>query len=664
MPKVQSSTSYTDGPTYINAEQSNAMQFIPRRAVINLTKNALHSTMKSSLPSITSAAQQHALDKRFYSISEGPQKQNLLRYPAFPLKDTLEKFLKTVEPLLNACELNETREAVKKFETGEGAELQALLEKAAKCEENWLAKRWLKAAYLQYRDPVTVYVSPAMTFPPQSFNDDEAYLNYAAKVVYSLARYKQIIDAGEIPIVKMGQYELDNSQFSKVYGTCRIPQKGEDQLVYNPKSLHVVVLYKNHFYKVPIFNNNGVALHPDVLLTLFKKIIATETKKGIEFGVLTTDTRDNWAQAYEELIKIDDNKEYVKTIQSALFTVSLDECVDVEKDQFFNELSAQLIHGGGAHVNSANRWMDKTIQLVLNRNGMSGFCYEHSPAEGQPIANITDYVTKNLFNDKHYENSARDNYPCAAKLKLKSNNTLNRYIEQAKKNIKELSENLHVNILHFQDYGKGFLKKQKLSPDSYIQIALQYAYYKLHKVPAAQYESAHLRIYIYGRTETIRSCSNESVAFAKAMLDECADSKKRVELLRAAINSHRNYTTNALQGKGVDRHLLGLKLMALENKKPIPEFYKSPGYVKSLIFRVSTSQVATPNLGFMAYGPATDDGYACCYNPRENDMILACTCWRNNHTTDVDRFACVLREVLLEMQQLLIDAGEGATSKL
>lgn len=28
---------------------------------------------------------------------------------------------------------------------------------------------------------------------------------------------------------------------------------------------------------------------------------------------------------------------------------------------------------------------------------MSGFCYEHSPAEGQPIANITDYVSKNLY---------------------------------------------------------------------------------------------------------------------------------------------------------------------------------------------------------------------------------------------------------------------------
>ncbi|XP_039951311.1 carnitine O-acetyltransferase isoform X1 [Bactrocera tryoni] len=664
MHKGQSVNSYTDFGQDTNVDQSSAMQFVARRAVFNLTKNALQTSLKAGLPSVSVAAQQDVLDKRFYSVSEGPQKQNLLRYPAFPLKDTLDKFMKTVEPLLSACELIETKEAVKKFETGEGAELQALLEKAAKCEQNWLARRWLQTAYLQYRDPVTVYVSPGMSFPQQRFENEEAYLNYAVKVIYSLARYKQIIDAGEVPIVKMGKYELDNSQFSKVYGTCRIPQKGEDTLEYNPKSTHVVVIYKNHFYSLPIYNYKGAILHPDVLLAQIKKIIATEKKKGIEFGILTTDNRDNWAQAYEELIKIDRNKEHVKTIQSALFTVSLDECVEVKDDQFFNELSAQLIHGGGSHVNSANRWMDKTIQLILNRNGMSGFCYEHSPAEGQPIANITDYVSKNLFNDKHYDGSARDNYPCAAKLPLKSNNTLNRYIEKARKNVNELAENLHVNVLHFQDYGKGFLKQQKLSPDSYIQIALQYAYYKLHKVPAAQYESAHLRIYINGRTETIRSCSNESVAFAKAMLDECADNKKRVELLRAAINGHRAYTTNALQGKGVDRHLLGLKLMAIENKKPIPEFFKSPGYVKSLIFRVSTSQVATPNLAFMSYGPAADDGYACCYNPRENDMILACTCWRNNHVTDVDTFTCVLREVLLEMQSILTVAGSAPAAKL
>ncbi|XP_067620798.1 carnitine O-acetyltransferase isoform X2 [Eurosta solidaginis] len=640
------------------------MQLALRRATMNLTKNALQTSWKLRPTTATVAAQNHVSNQRFYSISKGPQKQNLLRYPAFPLKDTLNTFLKTVEPLLNESELKATKEAAKKFETGEGDQLQALLEQVAKCEENWLAGRWLRTAYLQYRDPVTVYVSPAMTFPPQRFDSDNSYLNYAGKVVYGLARYKQIIDAGEIPIAKMGKFELDNSQFSRVYGTCRIPLKGEDSIEYNPKSKHVVVLYNNHFYKLNIYNNDDVPLHPEVLAEEFKNIMKTESVKGVEFGILTTDNRDNWAEAYDLLMQIDGNKELVKTIQSALFTVSLDEFYDVKDNEFFNEMASQLIHGGGTCLNSANRWMDKTIQLIFNRNGISGFCYEHSPAEGQPIANITDYVSNNLSNAKHYEMGARDNYPCPEKLKLKTTNALDRYIEKSKRNLDKLADNLHVNILHFKDYGKGFLKQQKLSPDSYIQIALQYAYYKLHLMPAAQYESAHLRIYINGRTETIRSCSNESIAFAKAMLDECCDANKRVELLRTAINGHRAYTQMALQGKGVDRHLLGLKLMAIENNKPIPEFYKSPGYVKSLIFRVSTSQVATPNLGFMAYGPAVDDGYACCYNPRENDMILACSCWRDNQTTNVDTFASMLREVLLEMRTLLISAGKDAKAKL
>jgi len=46
--------------------------------------------------------------------------------------------------------------------------------------------------------------------------------------------------------------------------------------------------------------------------------------------------------------------------------------------------------------------MDKTIQLVVNPNGNVGFTYEHSPAEGQPIAMMMDYVVKKLDDDLSY----------------------------------------------------------------------------------------------------------------------------------------------------------------------------------------------------------------------------------------------------------------------
>lgn len=47
----------------------------------------------------------------------------------------------------------------------------------------------------------------------------------------------------------------------------------------------------------------------------------------------------------------------------------------------------------------------------------------------------------------------------------------------------------------------------------------------------------------------------------------------------------------AISGKGVDRHLLGLKLAALENNIELPEFFKDPAYTFSGTWRISTSQV-------------------------------------------------------------------------
>ena len=37
-------------------------------------------------------------------------------------------------------------------------------------------------------------------------------------------------------------------------------------------------------------------------------------------------------------------------------------------------------------------------------------------------------------------------------------------------------------ILIFEDYGKGFVKLHKLSPDSFIQIAIQLTFYKYVKI--------------------------------------------------------------------------------------------------------------------------------------------------------------------------------------
>jgi carnitine O-acetyltransferase len=62
-----------------------------------------------------------------------------------------------------------------------------------------------------------------------------------------------------------------------------------------------------------------------------------------------------------------------------------------------------------------------------------------------------------------------------------------------------------------------FFKTVKLSPDAYVQMAIQWAYFRLYNKIGATYESAQTKKYAFGRTETGRSVTIDSAAFVYAM---------------------------------------------------------------------------------------------------------------------------------------------------
>lgn len=47
----------------------------------------------------------------------------------------------------------------------------------------------------------------------------------------------------------------------------------------------------------------------------------------------------------------------------------------------------------------------------------------------------------------------------------------------------------------------------------------------------------------------------------------------------------------AIQGNAIDRHLLGLKLQAIEDLVSIPELFMDTAYAVAMHFNLSTSQV-------------------------------------------------------------------------
>lgn len=69
--------------------------------------------------------------------------------------------------------------------------------------------------------------------------------------------------------------------------------------------------------------------------------------------------------------------------------------------------------------------------------------------------------------------------------------------------------------LEFTGYGKNFITRHGFSPDAFVQMAFQAAYYGLYGRVESTYEPAMTKAFRHGRTESIRTVQPESVAFVK-----------------------------------------------------------------------------------------------------------------------------------------------------
>jgi carnitine O-acetyltransferase len=61
----------------------------------------------------------------------------------------------------------------------------------------------------------------------------------------------------------------------------------------------------------------------------------------------------------------------------------------------------------------------------------------------------------------------------------------------------------------------------------------------------------------------------------------------------------------------------------------------------------------------MCYGPLVSDGYACCYNPRENEIIFGTSAHNECGETSATKFAAALEDSLTDMQRILNQAPQA-----
>ncbi|CAI4221379.1 unnamed protein product [Auanema sp. JU1783] len=608
------------------------------------------SQSSSNSPSIT-----HKQSVAYSTITK--KYASLPKLPVPSAETTLKHFLEFSAAIQSPKELEETRKIVSKFAANELPKLQELLEKRASRLSNWLTPWWLDIAYLAARSPLPIVTSPGILMPTLPYKGIEGQIEYAAKISQAATLFHQLIERDELPQDMAGKVPFDMSQYRYLFGTTRVPKEGCDEIIYGSsrqnKPRHAVVMRNGQIFRMDVLDKNYAPLSLAALKQQFAAIVENSKEKAeYPIGVVSSDGRDRWAATYRNLKKNRQNEENLNLIEEGLFVVCLDQGTDPlrgysEKD----EQARQVLHGGGVNNNSGNRWFDKTIQFVIGSNGLCGMTYEHTPAEGPPVAALMDYVCDQITNES-FDKDVSGNIGDVEKLEFELTEEDKTRIKKSSSKINAVADDLDLVTYTFKRYGKNFPKSVKISPDSFIQMAFQLAYYRIHSCVGPTYETATLRKFDEGRTENIRSPNTLAAAFVKNMTSKRLSIPQLYESLKAAAESHKTYTVNSMNGNGLDRHLLAWKLLANENGLPTPSILQTSAYEHMAHFQISTSQVPTRHFLMMCFGPSAPDCYGICYNPQETELHFTISTFKSCGSTSSKRFAKELERALNDMNSV------------
>jgi len=425
----------------------------------------------------------------------------------------------------------------------------------------------------------------------------------------------------------------------------------------NPTSAHekhIVVLHKGHIFSLDVFKDTGEPRSIGELEAELERILVLSYEKVRDdeaVALLTTMNRDEWADAREILLNIHPrNYVLMETLESALFVLCLDDFSPKNLEDRFGS----VLYGDGQ-----NRWFDKSFQFIVGKNGKFAVNGEHSGLDGYPVHRLIRYIydesgyLKNLENSDYTEPGYK-----SRKLEFQLNDNIRDIILTAAKAFKRSIENTSSRIIEFRKFGKNFIKSLRISPDAFVQLALQVALYKLLGRCISIYEVASTRRFENGRTETLRSVSTESKTFIKEILSPGSEVKTTANSLRKAASKHVERMQSCMAGKGVERHLFGLLSIYEQFGKDIgiisePEIFSDIGWLKLRHDTLSSTSNPDPHgVVLSGFGPVVNDGFGVCYTTTSDRIIITLTS-RSTMRESLEQFATNLESALLEMAALL-----------
>jgi carnitine O-acetyltransferase len=592
-------------------------------------------------------------------------------------------------------------------------------------------------SYLNFDNPVVLNLNPFFLLEDDPTPARNNQVTRAASLVVSALAFVRAVRKEELPPDTIRGQPLDMYQYSRLFGTARIPTENGCQIGQDPDAKHVVVLCHGQFYWFDVLDDNSdlimtekdIAVNLQVIIDDAAEVPIQDAAKGA-LGVLSTENRKIWSGLRDVLQREEgsNNSDCLNIVDSALFVL----CLDYTEPRTGAEICMNMLCGTsrvekGVQVGTCtNRWYDK-LQIIVCKNGSAGINFEHTGVDGHTVLRFaSDVYTDTILRfartingqapslwastspdpAKRDPSSFGDVQTTPHKLEWDMIPELGTALRFAETRLADLIQQNEFETLEFMSYGKNFMTSMGFSPDAFVQMAYQAAYYGLYGRIECVYEPAMTKIYYHGRTEAIRPVTDEAVEFVRTFWGDNPAAKK-IEALRKACEKHVAITRECAKAEGHDRHLYalyciwqrsideqeydlassnatdvdstgrssplqsdGIPSMTSDNESigspspaqavqhSVPALFADAGWDKLNTTILSTSNCGNPSLRHFGFGPTCGDGFGIGYIIKDGS-ISVCASSKHRQTK---RYIESLEAYFLEIRKLLRQVKRGTNT--
>lgn len=584
-------------------------------------------------------------------------------------------------------------------------------------------------SFLNYDNPVVLNLNPFFLLEDDPTPARNNQVTRAASLVISALSFVRAVRKEELPPDMLRNQPLDMYQYSRLFGTARIPTENGCQIAQDSQSRHLVILSRGQFYWFDALDANNdiimteqdVARNLEVIVNDSEQMPLQESAKGA-LGVLSTENRKIWS-GLRDVISRDEgsnNSDCLNFVDSSVFILCLDGTEPATSAELCQNMlcGTNIIERGVQVGTCANRWYDK-LQIIVCKNGSAGINFEHTGVDGHTVLRFasdvyTDTILRfarsingqapTLWASKSPDPTKRDPKTFGdvstspRKLDWDMIPELSTALRFAETRLGDLIQQNEFQTLEFEGYGSNFIKSMGFSPDAFVQMAYQAAYYGLYGRMECMYEPAMTKAFYHGRTEAIRQLTNESAEFVRTFWGDNPPVDK-TNALRKAAEKHTNITKDCAKAQGQDRHLYallccwqravddeGAEAMSNGYSSPtdsgvnsparnstmsedesgaasanggspqrnqgsqrLPPLFADPGWDKLNSTIISTSNCGNPALRHFGFGPTSGEGFGIGYIIKEGSISI---CASSKHR-QTKRYIDALESYFLEIRKLL-----------